>query len=124
MPPLIKTENKTVLEEEWDVNNPPAGWVMVGDNEWFRHWECDLGDKIVRRTENKNVDAMLANNAKTLSETAGERWGDVREIGEVPMNIYWQSGLAEANKQKDVRFIKRFWNDPDNRKFRKFKGTI
>ena len=110
-------------EEQIDPANP-GPWVMVEDNEFFRRWEADLGDYVLARTEHKNTEQLLKDNHEALAANEGKRWGDGQVIGSVPMNVYFQSGLAEANKQRDIGFIRRWWDDPDHAKFRKFKGTI
>lgn len=110
-------------EEQIDPANP-GDWVLVEDNESYRRWEADLGDKIVQRTEHKNTAQLLKDNHEALAESAYDRWGDGKSIGSVPLNIYFQSGLAEANRQRDLGFIKRWWNNADNARFRKFKGRI
>jgi hypothetical protein len=110
-------------EEPIDPANP-GDWVLVEDNEYFRRWEADLGDSIVCRTEHKGSAQLLKDNHEAMAESAGQPWGDGKVFGSVPLNIYFQSGLAEANKQRDRRFIARWWNDPEHAKFRKFKGTI
>jgi hypothetical protein len=116
-------QRDVTFEEQIDPANP-GGWKMVEDNESYRRWEADLGDRIVIKTEHKGTDKLLEDNQRIYNENAGKRWGDGQVVGSVPMNLYFQSGLAEANKQRDIRFIRRWWDDPDHRKFRKFKGTI
>jgi hypothetical protein len=110
-------------EEGIDPANP-GPWKLVEANESYRRWEADLGDRIVVRTEHLTSEALLADNQRGFNESAGQRWGDGKVVGSVPMNLYFQSGLAEASKQQDIKFIRRWWDDPDHRKFRKFKGTI
>lgn len=116
-------QRDVTFEEQIDPANP-GGWKMVEDNESYRRWEADLGDRVVIKTEHKGTDKLLEDNQRALNESDGQRWGDGKVFGSVPMNMYFQSGLAEANKQQDIKFIARWWNDPDHRKFRKFKGTI
>jgi hypothetical protein len=110
-------------EEAIDPANP-GPWKLVEDNESYRRWEADLGDRIVLKTEHKGSEQLLEDNQRALNESAGQRWGDGKVFGSVPMNMYFQSGLAEAHKQQDIKFIRRWWDDPDHRKFRKFKGTV
>lgn len=120
--PVI-TDPHFTHEEQIDPFNP-GPWKMVEDNESYRRWEIDLGDRIVLRTEHKNTDKLLADNQRIFNENDGKRWKDGQVVGSVPMNMYFQSGLAEASKQRDIKYIRRWWDDPDHRKFRKFKGTI
>jgi hypothetical protein len=121
--PVIANPNVT-YEEQIDPANP-GGWVMVEDNESYRRWELDLGDRIVLKTEHKGTQQLLADNQRCFNENEGKRWGDGQVVSSVPMNIYFgPSGLSEANKQKDIPYIRKWLNDPDHRKFRKFKGSI
>lgn len=110
-------------EEAIDPANP-GPWKLVEANESYRRWEADLGDRIVLRTEHLTSEQLLEDNQRCFNENAGQRWKDGQVVGSVPMNLYFQSGLAEASKQRDIKFIRRWWDDPDHRKFRKFKGTI
>jgi hypothetical protein len=116
-------ESQVTYEEQIDPLNP-GRWVMVEDNESYRRWELDLGDRIIAKTEHKGTEKLIEDNQRALNESAGQRWGDGKVVGSVPMNLYFSSGLAEANKQRDTRFIRRWWDNPDHAKFRKFKGTI
>lgn len=112
-------------EEEWDPLNPPSGWVCVANNESYARFEADLGDgRVMLRTQHWGTEAMLDRNQELYNDSEGKRWGDGRVIGSMPMNLYFQKGLHEANVQRDLKYIKKVWNDPDNRKFRSFKGTI
>ncbi|MFN3169291.1 MAG: hypothetical protein ACE37E_01205 [Hyphomicrobiales bacterium] len=112
------------LEPALDPLNSGA-WVLVEDTPDFTRYELDLGDgKIIRRTEHKRTDALLAANSMDLSANQGKRWGDGQVFGRVPLNIYYSSGLAEANKQGDSKFVSRWWNDSDNAKFRTFEGKV
>jgi hypothetical protein len=115
--------SQVTYEEQIDPANPGA-WVMVEDNESYRRWELDLGDRIIAKTEHKGTERLLEDNQRIYNENEGRRWGDGQVVGSVPMNLYFHSGLAEANKQRDTKFIRKWWDDPDHRKFRKFKGTI
>jgi hypothetical protein len=116
-------QSHTTYDPPIDPRNP-GGWVMVGDNESYRYWEIDLGDRIVRKTECKGTERMLEDNQREYNESDGKRWGDGKSVARIPMNVLFQSGWAEATKQGDVTWKKRFLNDPDNRKFRIWKGRV
>lgn len=119
------SQQQTSYEEEWDPLNPPAGWVCVGQNEFWRRWECDLGDgRVICKTEDLTSAAMLEDNQRRLNESEGQRWGDGQEAGRMPLDLYFKLGLDKANKQRDRKYQRKIWNDPDYRKFRTFKGTI
>jgi hypothetical protein len=112
------------LEEALDPNNPGA-WTLVSESPEFRHYELDLGDgTVIRRTEHKHTAEMLDNNQRLLNDSMGKRWGDGQIAARIPLNLYFSSGFAEARKQNDKKWIKRFLNDSDNRKFRTFNGKV
>jgi hypothetical protein len=115
----------TTWEEEWDPRNPPAGWVCVDQNESWRRWECDLGDgRIICKTEDLRSEQLLEQNKSRLNDSEGQRWETGREFFNCPMPMYYKLGLHEANKQRDVKYMRKIWNDPDYRAFRTFKGTV
>lgn len=112
------------LEPELDPRNC-APWVLVEDNEWFRRYELDQGDgTVILRTEHKGTEKLLEDNSQEQKASLNKRWGAGQVIGSVPLHLYYSSGLAEANRQHDDKFIKRFWNNSDHAKFRRFGGRV
>ena len=112
-------------EEAWDPYNPPKGWVCIGLNESYANYECDLGNgMIIHKTENLTSEKMIEDNQRRFNESEGKRWGDGQEAGRMPLDLYFKLGLDKANKQRDLKYQRKIWNDPDYRKFRTFKGTI
>lgn len=110
-------------EQELDPRN--AGpWVLTEDTELFRTYEMEQDGETIVRREWKGTDKLLDLAAQERTDNAGKNWGDGRIIGRVPMNLYYASGLAEAARQRDDKFIRRFWNDLDNRKLRTFEGRV
>lgn len=112
------------LEAALDPANPGA-WVLVEETPSFRRYELDMGDgRVILRTEHLQTDALLAGNAMDRSANAGKRWGEGQVIGRLPLNLYYASGLAEAMRQGDMAWVRRFWNDGDNARFRTFEGQV
>ena len=95
--PVIKPNPNVTYEEQIDPRNP-GPWKMVEDNEYYRRWELDLGDRIVVKTEHKGTEQLLEDNQRCFNENAGQRWGDGQVVGSVPMNIYFQSGLGRGQQ--------------------------
>ncbi len=117
-------EKHTVYEEPFDPNNC-GDWVLVSDNESFRCYERHIGGGIiVRKTECKGTEQMFEDNQREYNDNAGKKWGEGRSFMRMPMNVMFQCGWAEATKQGDVTWKKKFANDPDNRKYRIFPGRI
>jgi hypothetical protein len=112
------------LEPALDPRNS-GEWVLVDDTPDFRRYELELDDgNVIRRTEHKHTAQMLDENQRQANDSLGQRFGDGKIVGRVPLNVYYASGLAEATREKDTKWIKRFWNDGDNRRFRTFRGNV
>lgn len=95
-------------EEPLDPANP-GDWVLITDTPWLRYWEKEQADGMVlTRTEWKSTQALVEHNKTLLNENAGKRWGDGQVTARVPMNEYFASGYAEANKQRDYKWMNRF----------------
>jgi hypothetical protein len=90
----------------------------------MRTWLHFREDGVIEQCVVTNTDPHLEETARLRSENAGKRWGDGRSIGSVPLDLYFKSGLSEANTQRDKAFIRRFWNDADHKKLRTFEGRI
>jgi len=100
-------------------------WVLVESTPARRVYELDMGDgQVVVKTEYLADQELFDLNAARRAENAGRKWGDGAVAGSVPMNLYFASGLAEANRQGDKAFIKRWWNDADHARFRTKEGKV
>lgn len=69
------------------------------------------------------VDDILRDNRADFNESNGARFGDGRRVASIPLNIFYEQ-LHEAHCQDDEAFVSRWLNDPDNRAFRTFEGTV
>lgn len=98
------------LEEAIDPHNP-GDWVLIEDNESFRRYELDLGDRVLIKTEHKGTPQHLDANARLRADNAGTRWGDGQMAASIPMNVYYASGYAEASRHRDIKWIRRFLRD-------------
>ncbi|CAN7494528.1 hypothetical protein LJR231_003465 [Phyllobacterium sp. LjRoot231] len=104
--------------------------VYEGDWRLFSHdpvtgtkkWYLDMGTHYVIRSDTP-VDELLDLNAEKLNDSTGKRFGDGQVVGSIPMDIY-QSQLAEASKNGDQAYIRRWLNDSDHQKFRTFRGRL
>jgi hypothetical protein len=123
MKPPVITNSKVTYDPPIDPLNP-GPWSLLSENEDYRYWIKKIDDdgNMVMKTEHKGTEQFFEDNQRAYND--GQRWGDGKVFGSVPTDLYWKSGLAEANKQGDRGFQRRFWNDFDNRKYRKFKGRI
>ena len=104
-------------------------WQLVSDDGSVRtyHQYTDLGDgrtAVTIRQEWHSHEAYLKQAADERSANAGKRWGDGKIIGRLPMSLYFSSGMAEARKQGDEAWVKRFWNDSSHKYLRTFEGQV
>jgi hypothetical protein len=77
----------------------------------------------VHRRAPRGVDALLEANRQSLSDSDGQRFGDGKVVGRIPMNILYRD-VAPRLKQGDADYLKWFLNNPENRAFRTFRGKI
>lgn len=56
------------------------------------------------------------------SLTSLDRWGDGAVVAQVPLSIYYQ--WMREGKDRDDAFLRRWLNDPDNKKFRVKEGRV
>jgi hypothetical protein len=86
-------------------------------------WSYFDGEKTVFRTDYP-VDNLISENAAVRNSAAQAWTGDYHRVASVPLNVFHQSGLAEAQAQGDERFVSRFLNDGDNRAWRTREGRV
>jgi hypothetical protein len=90
----------------------------------FVIWEGEVAPgQWAQCTQRMQAASIFEANQKALNESEGKRFGDGQIIGSVPLDLFY-STLAEPVKNKDQTWLKKFFNDPDNRKYRKFRGKI
>jgi hypothetical protein len=109
----------------------PQEWTLMssecGVETWHRYEVTSDGRTLLHVKQEWNPawqEAMLERAAAERSANAGKRWGDGQVVGRVPLPLYFSSGLAEAARQQDEAWRKRFWNDPDNSRLRTFEGKL
>jgi hypothetical protein len=73
---------------------------------------------------NDKLEDIFAVNAAFESVSQGEKFGDYNRIASIPHHLVYKNGLADALKQGDDKFISRFMNDSDNRKWRTSRGRV
>jgi hypothetical protein len=90
----------------------------------FVIWEGEVAPgQFAQCTQRMQAASIFEANQKALNESEGQRFGDGKVIGSVPLDMFY-STLLEPTKNRDEKWLKKFYNDIDNRKFRKFKGNI
>jgi hypothetical protein len=102
-----------------------GGWRLLFDDPQASKavWIYDDAEKTVIKTVYYATEELFDFNAARMNASLNERWGDGRVAASVPLNVYFQH-LAQAQTEGDQAYVRRFLNDPDNAKFRTFKGKI
>lgn len=77
----------------------------------------------VHRRAPRGVDALLEDNRQRLNDSEGQRFGDGKIVGRIPLNILYRD-LAPYMRQGDTDHLKWWLNNPENRMFRTFRGKV
>lgn len=86
-------------------------------------WECPIDENTTAYCTQELTEPLFERNAALLNESAGKRFGDRQIIGSVDLPTYFKL-ILPAQKAGDQKWLKGFFNDPDNRRFRTFRGKI
>ena len=99
-----------------------SDWDENGQRKWI---STEDGIHYIVKTETltQNVNDLIDANKEAYNASEGKRWGGGQVAWRMPLDQYFRH-LAEAKKQDDQGYIKKFLNDPDNRAFRTFKGRL
>src|SRR5215207_2757799 len=98
------------------------GKIIARDVDWVL-WEGEVAEGQFATCKQTIADPIFEANRQSYKESEGKRFGDGQLIGSVPLEEFY-SKLLPAVKNDDQTWLKKFFNDPDNRKYRKFKGNI
>jgi hypothetical protein len=85
-------------------------------------WRYFDGESWIYRTDYP-VAKTLEANAEARAAHQGAKWGGGRRIASIPLNVYFEQ-LAEAQAQKDDKYLSKWLNDGDNAAFRTFEGRV
>ena len=102
-----------------------GNWTLVSDDGvGTRVWEAPYDDHMtIVKTEYYATEEFFGANSEEYKDSEGQKFGDFRKVASIPMHI-WARKLAEAQRNGDQKYIKKFLNDYDNRCYRTFKGKI
>jgi hypothetical protein len=100
-------------------------WQLVSDDGCgTRRWLMAIDENtFVQKTESYVPSLLAEENAGTLSENEGKRWGDGQVVARIPLHIK-MGELREPTAQQDEKWLKKWLNDPDNRQWRIFPGKV
>jgi hypothetical protein len=106
---------------------------MIRDGDWtlFDHdfqlkrttWVRDNSDGSRTFRTDYAVDDILEANADMRRNATSGWTGDYHKVASIPVGVYYDK-LAEAYRQNDTGFIKKFLNDSDNSQFRTKEGRV
>ena len=101
------------------------GWLLLGyDQELGRTlWGAlDDDNEIVIRADYDVTPILEANDAdRNAPENMSRRFGEWERVASVPIGQLHKD-LDPALDQNDDKYIRRYLNDPDHRKFRTFRS--
>jgi len=92
----------------------------TGRSVWVKH-EAD--GRMTFRVDTP-VDQIIDQNAAIRNETQARNFGDWVRVASIPLDTVYNSGLEEANRQRDQKYLSRWLNDGDNRAFRTHEGKF
>ena len=107
-------------DEVWD-----GQWCLLcrdpqtGDTMWFFEEDGKYNFRL-----QQNVENTIAYNKMIRDGTEGNRFGDYVLLGAVPDAIAVPSGLDQAVKERDNKYIAKFFNNGDNAAFRGSRGRV
>lgn len=100
------------------------GWTCIAQDiyskTWIRPREDGRGfDQCVM----ERVGPVLDANERLRNDSDGKRFGDGQIVASIPLAKYYRD-ILPMKQAGDTTGIKRYLNDPDNRKLRTFRGNI
>ena len=84
-------------------------------------WMAVQDDRYVFRVDMPLDDIFVANH-EAEAETNGKRFADWHRVASVPHHLIYQNGVNDALSQHDDKWLSRWLNDGDHRKFRTSRG--
>lgn len=87
----------------------------------YFHYD-DATDKVTIETV-QTLDAILEQNLRRRNnQTSLDRWGDGKIVASIPAIVHAE--LLASGKYRDQAYMRRWLNDPDNKKYRIFQGKV
>lgn len=99
-------------------------WQLVKQTPFERVWLMAVDENnFVAKRETIAHSLQAEANAVDYNASEGKRWGEGQVMARVPLDIYYRDVLPRK-LAGDTAGLKRYWNDPDNRWMRTFKGRV
>lgn len=114
------------------VNISDDAWELVEVTEDFvRHRApmerfADGNVLYVYRTTPRGLTGLLEDNRRLLNDSDGQRFGDGKIVGRIPLNVLFdpKTQLAEKLREGDRDHLRWYLNRSENRLYRTFRGTV
>lgn len=119
MKALAERDDMTIKDGDWTLDKYD---YVTGRSRWYK-FETD--GSVTYRTDTP-VQDTLDMNAFLRNSTAGNAMGDYVQTASIPMAHLFHEGkdLLRSFNESDDKYISRWLNDSDNRKFRTFEGRF
>lgn len=99
----------TLIDHDFETGR--STWMTEQDGQYVFRVDMPLNDIF-----DQNKDALV--------ETIGRRFGDYNRIASIPHHLIYHNGVDDAMRQRDSKWLAKFLNDPDNKKFRTSRGRV
>ncbi len=114
------------------VNISDDAWELVEVTEDFvRHRApmerfADGNVLYVYRTTPRGLTGLLEDNRRLFNDSDGQRFGDGKIVGRIPLNVLFdpRTQLAEKLREGDRDHLRWYLNRSENRLYRTFRGTV
>ena len=111
------------------INIRDDAWELVEVTEDFvRHRApleryADGNVLFVYRTTPRGLTAMLEDNRQSLSDSDGQRFGEGKIVGRIPLNVLFAEG-GKHLQDGDQDWMRWYLNRDENRMYRRFRGKV
>lgn len=87
----------------------------------YWHWD-EMSDEVAIETV-QDIEPLLEYNQRLRNDqTSLDRWGDGKVVAKIPMTEY--AKLLADKRIHDQAYLRRWLNDPENRKYRTRLGRV
>lgn len=96
---------------DYEVETGRSTWMTEQDGQYVFRVDMPLNDIF-----DQNNDAVV--------ESIGRKFGDYNRVASIPHHLIYQNGVDDAMQQHDSKWLAKWLNDPDNKKFRTSRGRV
>jgi hypothetical protein len=100
-----------------------GGGYLILDEPDKRVWLKRCEDGKLRARTLERWDALFEQNKARYNENAGQKFGDMAQVADIPASLYFRK-FAEARNNGDDKYIRKILNDSDYRNLRTRPGKL